>query len=55
MTIKLKEHERIDNLERNGYQIIQDSDKFCFGMDAVELMPIFEFDEMESARVVDDE
>ena len=35
MTIKLKEHERIDNLERNGYQIIQDSDKFCFGMDAV--------------------
>ena len=35
MTIKLKEHERIDNLERNGYQIIQDSDRFCFGMDAV--------------------
>ena len=35
MTIKLKENERIDNLQRNGYQIIQNSEKFCFGMDAV--------------------
>lgn len=35
MTIKLKEHERIDNLQRNGYQIIQDCERFCFGMDAV--------------------
>ncbi|MCD8039877.1 MAG: tRNA1(Val) (adenine(37)-N6)-methyltransferase [Lachnospiraceae bacterium] len=35
MIIKLKENERIDDLQRNGYQIIQNPDKFCFGMDAV--------------------
>lgn len=35
MTIKLKEKERIDELHRNGYQIIQNTDGFCFGMDAV--------------------
>ena len=28
-------HERIDELQRNGYKIIQDPDRFCFGMDAV--------------------
>lgn len=33
--INLKEGERIDDLERNGYQIIQNKEKFCFGMDAV--------------------
>ena len=31
----LKEQERIDELHRNGYQIIQNTEKFCFGMDAV--------------------
>ncbi len=31
----LKEGERIDDLQRNGYRIIQDPEKFCFGMDAV--------------------
>ena len=31
----LKPDERIDDLERNGYQIIQNPNKFCFGMDAV--------------------
>ena len=35
MTIKLKEGERLDELQRNGYKIIQNSRKFCFGMDAV--------------------
>ena len=35
MEIKLKENERIDDLQRNGYQIIQKTDGFCFGMDAV--------------------
>ncbi len=35
MDIELKEHERIDDLERNGYQIIQNPEKFCFGIDAV--------------------
>lgn len=29
------EHERVDELQRNGYSIIQDPGRFCFGMDAV--------------------
>lgn len=33
--VKLKENERIDDLQRNGYRIIQNPGKFCFGMDAV--------------------
>lgn len=33
--IFLKENERIDDLQRNGYRMIQDPDRFCFGMDAV--------------------
>ncbi len=28
-------HERLDELQRNGYGIIQDPGRFCFGMDAV--------------------
>ena len=35
MEILLKEGERIDDLERNGYRIIQNENGFCFGMDAV--------------------
>ncbi|HJC48374.1 MAG TPA: tRNA1(Val) (adenine(37)-N6)-methyltransferase [Candidatus Lachnoclostridium pullistercoris] len=35
MTVELRENERIDDLQRNGYQIIQRTDGFCFGMDAV--------------------
>ena len=35
MTIELKEGERLDELHRNGWQTIQNSHKFCFGMDAV--------------------
>ncbi len=35
MTVELKENERIDSLQRNGYRIIQNPQKFCFGMDAV--------------------
>lgn len=31
----LKEGERLDELQRNGYCIIQDPKRFCFGMDAV--------------------
>lgn len=34
-TINLKQGERIDNLLRNGYRLIQDPERFCFGMDAV--------------------
>ena len=33
--IELKPEERLDDLERNGYKIIQNPNKFCFGMDAV--------------------
>ena len=29
------DNERIDDLQRNGYRIIQNKDCFCFGMDAV--------------------
>ena len=35
MKIELKEQERLDELHRNGYRIIQNSSRFCFGMDAV--------------------
>ena len=31
----LKPGERLDELQRNGYRIIQDPGRFCFGMDAV--------------------
>ncbi len=34
-TIELNEGERIDDLERCGFKIIQNTEKFCFGMDAV--------------------
>ncbi|MCT4597102.1 MAG: tRNA1(Val) (adenine(37)-N6)-methyltransferase [Vallitalea sp.] len=33
--MKLKEDERIDDLHRKGYKIIQNPNKFCFGIDAV--------------------
>lgn len=35
MTIKLNEDERLDDLQRNGYKLIQNTKIFCFGMDAV--------------------
>lgn len=35
MQNNLKDGERIDELQRNGYRIIQDKGRFCFGMDAV--------------------
>ena len=35
MTINLKETERLDDLGRNNYKLIQDPARFCFGMDAV--------------------
>lgn len=33
--ILLKPGERLDDLQRNNYHIIQNPEKFCFGMDAV--------------------
>lgn len=35
MTINLLANERLDELHRNGYKIIQNPERFCFGMDAV--------------------
>ena len=35
MNVELKPGERVDELQRNGYRIIQDPGRFCFGMDAV--------------------
>ena len=35
MNDMLKPGERLDDLERNGYKIIQTPERFCFGMDAV--------------------
>ncbi len=35
MNPSLKGNERLDDLQRCGYKIIQDPERFCFGMDAV--------------------
>lgn len=35
MENNLRPGERLDDLHRNGYKIIQNENKFCFGMDAV--------------------
>ncbi len=35
INVPLKETERVDDLQRCGYRIIQDPGRFCFGMDAV--------------------
>ena len=35
MAANLREEERLDDLQVNGYEIIQHPGKFCFGMDAV--------------------
>lgn len=32
---QLRANERVDDLQRNGYRIIQNPQRFCFGMDAV--------------------
>ncbi|MCI8341941.1 MAG: tRNA1(Val) (adenine(37)-N6)-methyltransferase [Firmicutes bacterium] len=33
--VEINEYERVDDLHRNGYLIIQDPKRFCFGVDAV--------------------
>lgn len=35
MKVELLQGERLDDLQRKGYKIIQNEKKFCFGMDAV--------------------
>ena len=49
MMIELKEGERLDDLQRNGFQIIQNPSKFCFGMDAVLLSGFAKVKEGERA------
>lgn len=49
MKIELYEGERIDDLQRNGYRIIQNRDGFCFGMDAVLLSGFARVKEREQA------
>jgi len=49
--VELKSGERIDDLQREGYRIIQDPDRFCFGMDAVLLSAFASAD--PGARVLD--
>lgn len=51
MNAELKAGERIDDLQRNGYSIIQNPGRFCFGMDAVLLTGFA--DVKKNARVID--
>lgn len=44
----LKQNERLDDLHRNGYRIIQNPEKFCFGMDAVLLSGFVKVKENET-------
>ena len=48
MKIELKPGERIDDLQLNGYEIIQHPEKFCFGVDAVLLSDFVRAKEGES-------
>ena len=51
MNVEIKANERVDDLGRNGYRIIQNPDRFCFGMDAVLLADFAKVKEGE--RVLD--
>ena len=44
----VREKERVDDLQ-NGYYVIQDPDKFCFGMDAVLLSGFAKVKKSETA------
>lgn len=50
--IVLKENERIDDLQINGMQIIQNKEGFCFGMDSV-LLSDFAKEIKKGAKCVD--
>lgn len=52
MDTLLKDNERIDDLEFNGYKIIQSSTGFCFGIDAV-LLSDFAKDIRKNSIVAD--
>lgn len=50
--IKLKENERIDDLEYKGLKMIQNKDGFCFGIDSI-LLSDFAKNIKKGARVLD--
>ena len=50
--IKLKENERIDDLEYKGLKIIQNKEGFCFGIDSI-LLSDFAKDIKKNAKVLD--
>ena len=52
MEIKLKENERIDDLEYKGLKIIQNKNGFCFGIDSV-LLSDFAKNIKKNAKVID--
>ena len=52
MNIKLKENERIDDLEFNNLKIIQNEKEFCFGMDAV-LLSDFAKNIKQNSKIID--
>lgn len=49
MMINLKEDERLDDLQRKGYKIIQNTKIFCFGIDAVLLSAFAKMNDDDSA------
>ena len=50
--MKLKENERIDDLELQGLKIIQNTKGFCFGIDSV-LLSDFAKEIKENSKVID--
>lgn len=52
MEIKLKENERIDDLQINNLKIIQNKEGFCFGIDAV-ILSDFAKDIRNNSKVLD--
>lgn len=53
MTINLNPDERLDDLQRNGYKLIQNTKIFCFGMDAVLLCAFAANSIQDGSRVLD--
>lgn len=52
MEEKIKENERIDDLEYKGLKIIQNKDGFCFGIDSI-LLSDFAKEIPENSKVID--
>ena len=51
--VEIKENERIDDLHRNGYLLIQNTKMFCFGIDAVLLSGFAQVKKGENERMVE--